>query len=100
MDLSLDGRSLYVADRRTTGLVGGTVRKVDLETGVVSDINYDLTDREGRIEDMKIGAIFPTTEIGSDPVAIRDWAQAAEALGYDVLSVPDLAQHPVDSTGC
>jgi probable F420-dependent oxidoreductase len=32
---------------------------------------------------VKFGAIFPTTEIGSDPVAIRDWAQAAEALGYD-----------------
>jgi probable F420-dependent oxidoreductase len=31
---------------------------------------------------VKFGAIFPTTEIGSDPVAIRDWAQAAEALGY------------------
>ena len=30
---------------------------------------------------MKLGAIFPTTEIGSDPVAIRDWAQAAEGLG-------------------
>jgi alkanesulfonate monooxygenase SsuD/methylene tetrahydromethanopterin reductase-like flavin-dependent oxidoreductase (luciferase family) len=32
---------------------------------------------------VKIGAIFPTTEIGNDPIAIRDWAQAAEALGYD-----------------
>ena len=31
---------------------------------------------------MKIGAVFPTTEIGNDPVAIRDWAQAAEQLGY------------------
>lgn len=30
---------------------------------------------------MKIGAIFPTTEIGTDPAAIRDWAQAAEGLG-------------------
>ena len=32
---------------------------------------------------MKIGAVFPTTEIGNDPTAIRDWAQAAEQLGYD-----------------
>lgn len=31
---------------------------------------------------MQIGAVFPTCEIGTDPVAIRDWAQAAEALGY------------------
>lgn len=31
---------------------------------------------------MKIGAIFPHLEIGSDPIVIRDWAQAAEELGY------------------
>ena len=38
---------------------------------------------------MKLGAIFPTTEIGSDPVAVRDWAQAAEALGYSHVIVYD-----------
>jgi len=38
---------------------------------------------------MKLGAIFPTTEIGRDPVAIRDWAQAAEQLGYDHMIVYD-----------
>jgi probable F420-dependent oxidoreductase len=31
---------------------------------------------------VKLGAIFPTTEIGDEPAAIRDWAQAAEELGY------------------
>jgi probable F420-dependent oxidoreductase len=31
---------------------------------------------------VKLGAIFPTTEIGNDPAVIRDWAQAAEQLGY------------------
>ncbi|MBK9941897.1 MAG: LLM class F420-dependent oxidoreductase [Kouleothrix sp.] len=31
---------------------------------------------------MQVGAIFPQTEIGNDPIAIRDYAQAAEALGY------------------
>lgn len=31
---------------------------------------------------MQVGVVFPTTEIGSDPVAIKDYAQAAEALGY------------------
>lgn len=31
---------------------------------------------------MKFGAIFPTSEIGADPAAIRDWIQAAEDLGY------------------
>jgi 5-methylcytosine-specific restriction endonuclease McrA len=27
---------------------------------------------------VRLGAIFPTTEIGDDPAAIRDWVQAAE----------------------
>lgn len=31
---------------------------------------------------MQIGAVFPHQEIGDDPVVIRDWAQAAEGLGY------------------
>jgi hypothetical protein len=31
---------------------------------------------------MKIGVVFPQTEIGEDPAAIRDYAQAVEALGY------------------
>ncbi len=31
---------------------------------------------------IKLGATFPTTEIGNDPGAIRDWAQTAESLGY------------------
>lgn len=45
---------------------------------------------------MKLGAIFPTVEIGNDPGAIRDWAQAAESLGYDHVLVFDhvLGAHP------
>jgi probable F420-dependent oxidoreductase len=31
---------------------------------------------------MNIGVVFPQTDIGNDPVAIRDYAQAAEAMGY------------------
>ena len=31
---------------------------------------------------MRIGAIFPQTEIGNDPGAIRAYAQAVEAMGY------------------
>lgn len=38
---------------------------------------------------MRYGVVFPQTEIGSDPIAIRDYAQAAEALGYDHLLVYD-----------
>ncbi|HBK09160.1 MAG TPA: LLM class F420-dependent oxidoreductase [Acetobacteraceae bacterium] len=38
---------------------------------------------------MRLNAIFPTRDIGSDPAKIRDWAQAAEDLGYDHIEVPD-----------
>ena len=38
---------------------------------------------------MQIGAIFPQTEIGSDPAAIRDYAQAAEAMQFDYLFIAD-----------
>ncbi len=31
---------------------------------------------------MNIGVVFPQTEFGNDPVAIRDYAQAVEAMGY------------------
>ncbi|HEV2127583.1 MAG TPA: LLM class F420-dependent oxidoreductase [Thermomicrobiales bacterium] len=34
---------------------------------------------------MHIGAIFPQSEIGADPIAVRDIAQAAEDLGYHHL---------------
>jgi len=38
---------------------------------------------------MKIGVVFPQTEIGSDPAAIRDYAQTAEGLGYSHLLAYD-----------
>ncbi len=38
---------------------------------------------------MRIGAVFPHTEIGNDPAAIRDYAQAAEGLGYHHLLAYD-----------
>lgn len=31
---------------------------------------------------MKIGVVFPQVEIGQDPDAIREWAQAVEEMGY------------------
>jgi probable F420-dependent oxidoreductase len=31
---------------------------------------------------MQIGAVFPQTEFGNDPIAIRDYAQTVEGLGY------------------
>jgi probable F420-dependent oxidoreductase len=38
---------------------------------------------------MKIGVVFPQTEIGSDPAAVRDYAQAAEEMGYSHISIFD-----------
>lgn len=31
---------------------------------------------------MRVGAVFPQTEIGADPAVIRHWAQAVEEMGY------------------
>lgn len=38
---------------------------------------------------MKLGVVFPQTEIGVDPFVIRDYAQTAEGLGYDYLLTYD-----------
>jgi probable F420-dependent oxidoreductase len=38
---------------------------------------------------MQLNAFFPTRDIGRDPVKIRDWAQAAEDLGYAHIEVAD-----------
>jgi probable F420-dependent oxidoreductase len=38
---------------------------------------------------MRIGVAFPTTEIGTDTAAIRDFAQAAESLGFDHITAID-----------
>ena len=38
---------------------------------------------------MKIGVVFPQTEIGNDPAVIRDYAQTAEALGYSHILAYD-----------
>ena len=34
---------------------------------------------------MKLGVVFPQTEITSDPAAVKEYAQAAEQLGYNHL---------------
>lgn len=45
---------------------------------------------------MKLGVVFPQSEIGNDPIVIRDYAQAAEQLGYHHVLVFDhvLGAHP------
>ena len=49
---------------------------------------------------MRIGVVFPQTEIGGDPAAVKDYAQAAEDLGfthilaYDHVVGANLASRP------
>lgn len=38
---------------------------------------------------MRLGAVLPITEIGTDPVVIRDYVQAIEGMGYDHIVVFD-----------
>jgi probable F420-dependent oxidoreductase len=38
---------------------------------------------------VKLGAFFPTRDMPADRAAIRDWAQAAEGLGFDYVEVSD-----------
>ena len=50
---------------------------------------------------MNVGVVFPQTEIGNDPAAIRDYAQAAENLGFSHLLAYDhvLGANPVRPGG-
>jgi probable F420-dependent oxidoreductase len=38
---------------------------------------------------MKLGVALPIVDIGGSPEAIREFAQAAEAIGYDGIAAPD-----------
>jgi probable F420-dependent oxidoreductase len=64
--------SLVDRRRRRTAPASSTVTEQPLEDAA--------TVRDAGV--MRIGAVFPHTEIGSDPGAIRAWAQAVEELGY------------------
>jgi alkanesulfonate monooxygenase SsuD/methylene tetrahydromethanopterin reductase-like flavin-dependent oxidoreductase (luciferase family) len=50
---------------------------------------------------MQVGLTFPQSEIGADPIAIRDYAQAAEDLGYEHLLAYDhvLGADPTNREG-
>ena len=46
---------------------------------------------------MLLNAWFPSVQIGNDPAAIRDWAQAAEDLGYEYICLLYTSPSPRDS---
>lgn len=50
---------------------------------------------------MQVGVVFPQTEIGADPLVIRDYAQAAEELGYSHILAYDhvLGANPASRPG-
>lgn len=50
---------------------------------------------------MRLGAIFPQTEIGKDPAVIRDYAQAVEEMGYQHILAYDhvLGAHTASRPG-
>jgi len=50
---------------------------------------------------MQLGASIPTADLNVDPIAIRDYAQAAEGLGYQYLLAPDhvLGANPASHKG-
>jgi len=45
---------------------------------------------------MQLGALIPFGDIGGDPKVLREYAQAAESIGYDFIEAPDhvLGQNP------
>src|SRR6478672_6305303 len=45
---------------------------------------------------MELGALLPFGDIGGDPAVLREYAQAAESIGYDFIEAPDhvLGQNP------
>src|SRR5262249_38391974 len=49
---------------------------------------------------VRIGVVFPQTEIGHDPAVIRDYAQAVESMGYThILAFDSLAGPNPDRPG-
>lgn len=52
-----------------------------------------LDQRRTRSQDpgmaIQLGAYFPTRDMPPDRAAVRDWAQAAEGMGYDYIEVSD-----------
>src|SRR3954449_11760953 len=49
---------------------------------------------------MELGALLPLGDIGGDPAALREYAQAAESVGYDFIEAPDhvMGQNPAGAS--
>src|SRR5262245_9532116 len=52
--------------------------------------NFNLLSNKHRREEiMRVGVVFPQTEIGADPYYVKDYAQAAEELGFNHILAYD-----------
>ena len=38
---------------------------------------------------MQLGTLLPLGDIGGDPATVREYAQAAESIGYNFVEAPD-----------
>ena len=72
---------------RWTGIAASQLEREVCETPTHCTISRGFCyERSVTIE---YAAVFPTNEIGNDPLAIRDWAQTAEGLGYSKIIAYD-----------
>ena len=51
---------------------------------------------------MKLGVALPIVDIGGEPATLREFAQAAEAIGYQGIAAPDhvLGANLASRPGC
>jgi len=54
-----------------------------------TDPGYRIGNQIGANHAMQLGASLPVADIGTGPAVLRDYAQAAEGLGYAYLVAPD-----------
>src|SRR5436309_16052699 len=49
---------------------------------------------------MELGALLPFGDIGGNPAVLREYAQAAESIGYDFIEAPDhvIGQNPAGAS--
>jgi probable F420-dependent oxidoreductase len=38
---------------------------------------------------IKFGTTYPTMDLGTDPIVLRDWAQGLESIGFDEIYIPE-----------
>src|SRR5581483_9197155 len=70
---------------------GGEPEQTPARSGRVREHATMITDRlrSGMMSVMRLGVVFPQTEIGADPGGVRAYAQGVEEIGYTHLLAYD-----------